>query len=274
VTVKAGYQVEQREGFWLYFEEQDKAVAEVASLALQRTLKHAQDRWGLSTPEDLHMVIMTGWRSYLLATAPLLSKIQLFLFYPLWVGRVKRTWIYAGGWQNRFGRRNVVGVKPPRLIETADRRMGRMVYVEVEDMTEKLRHMVYHEATHACTSHLRLPAWFNEGIAMLSTDELTGIMTVKPETVETLDRGAVVTKTRQVRSHDPETLVPHYVRGYWITRYYEEKHPGLLTELLKKYLGRAELESRLAQAEGITREQFWTEIEGKVKAHFRENPLE
>ncbi len=272
MSVRAGYQVERREGYWLYFEEQDRGTAEEACLALERTLAFANSRWGLKAPDHLYMVLMTGWWSYMMATAPLISRVSMMLLYPLWAGRVRRTWKFAGGWQNRFNRRCVVGIKPPRLIEVSDRSMGRRVYVDVPDVIEKMRHMVYHEVIHACAAHLRLPAWLNEGLAMLSVDDIVGRVTVQSATLETLDRGQALSKGRQVVKLDPDTLVAHYVRGYWITRYFDETQPNLLRELLKGYLGRGGLETRLAEAAGLSRERFWLEIEGKVKAHFMANP--
>lgn len=271
MIVKAGYQVERRDGYWLYCEEQDRVVAEEACLALERTLQFARTRWGLKAPSDLHVVMMTGWQSYMLAAAPLVSKVSMLLVYPLWVGRVRRTWKFAGGWQNRFGRRCVVGVKPPRIIEISDRSVGRRVYVDVPDVTEKMRQIVYHEVIHACAAHLRLPAWFNEGLAMVSVDGIVSWNTVQTATLETLDRGLSLAKGRQIVKLDPDTLVAHYVRGYWITRYLDETQPNLLPDLLKTVLGRRELETRLAKACGLPPERFLAQIEGKVKAHFQAN---
>lgn len=262
------YQVERRDGYWLYLEERDRAEAEEACKALEIALRANQMRWGLSAPPDLRLVIMTGWWSYIMAAAPLGYKISLILSYPLYARRVARTWKVAGGWQNRYFRRQVVGIKPPRLLEAANRSLGKQVYVQVEDMTEKMRHMVYHEVTHACTSRLNLPAWLNEGLAMITVDKIAGWQTVQGATVEKLGLSPTVMKGRVVRSVDPQMLVPYYVRGYWITRYYDETQPGLLGRLLGRYLGRAAIETTLAQAVGLTREQFWNEIEGKVKAYF------
>ncbi len=183
------YQAEQRSGYHLYYEERDRAEAEQACLALETALRYNRQRWGFPTPRDLHMVIMTGWWSYILAAAPPGAKVSLILSYPLWAGRVRRIWKFTGGWQNRYGRRFVIGIKPPRLIAAADRSLGRRIYVDVDDMVEKMRHMVYHEITHACAAHLRLPAWLNEGLAMLSVDGIAGWRTVQPATVELLDRG-------------------------------------------------------------------------------------
>lgn len=266
------YQVEQRSGYRLYFEEQDRGEAEQACRALELALSYNRRRWGLQPPQDLHMVIMTGWWSYILAAAPLASKVFLTLVYPLWVRRVRRTWKFAGGWQNRYGRRFAVGIKPPRLLAIADRSMGRRVYVDVPDLGEKMRHTIYHEVTHACAAHLRLPAWLNEGLAMLTVDGIVGWRTVQSATLETLDSGAAVTRGRHMARLDPDTVVALYTRGYWICRYYEETHAGLLGGLLKRPLGRVEIESRLAGAVGLPRERFWAEIDRVVRDHFRANP--
>jgi hypothetical protein len=155
------------------------------------------------------------------------------------------------------------------LIAAADRSLGRRVYVDVEDLNEKMRHMVYHEAAHACAAHLRLPAWLNEGLAMLTVDGIAGWQTVQPATVELLDRGFPVTKGRRMVNLDPDAVVALYTRGYWITRYFFETRPALMQELLERPLGRAKIEARLAQELGLPRERFWAEVEGIVKRHFR-----
>lgn len=262
------YLVEQRGGYRLYYEEQDRAEAREACLALERALSAVRLRWGLLAPRDLHMVIMTGWWSYILTGAPPAAVAGLLLSFPLWYGRIRRTWRFTGGWQNRFGRRFVIGIKPPRLIAAADRSLGRRVYVDVDDLTEKMRHMVYHEAAHACAAHLRLPAWLNEGLAMLTVDSIAGCQTVRAETLELLGRGFPPVSGRRMASLNPDAVVALYARGYWITRYFAEAHPALLAELLQRPRGRAEIESWLAEALGLPRERFWSEVEEVVRRYF------
>ncbi len=266
------YQDEQRSGYRVYFEEQDRAEAGQACQALELGLGCIQRRWRLQPPSDLHMVMMTGWWSYILAAAPPAWIIYLILTYPLWAWRVRRTWKFVGGWQNRYGSRFVLGVKPPRLLAVADRSMGRRVYVDVPDLSEKMRHMIYHEVTHACAAHLRLPAWLNEGLAMLTVDGIVGWRTVQPGTVEMLNRGAAVTRGRHMARLDPDSVVALYTRGYWICRYYEETHPGLLGGLLQRPLGRRKIEALLAKALNLPPERFWTDIDRVVKGYFQANP--
>ena len=51
------------------------------------------------------------------------------------------------------------GVKPPRLVQLADRRAGDQIFVKEKDIGEKVQSITCHELAHAFTSHLRLPAW-------------------------------------------------------------------------------------------------------------------
>lgn len=262
------YQIEQRSGYRLYYEETDRAVAEQACRALERALSCNRQQWGFESPRDLHMVIMTGWWSYITAAAPPGAKAALALSYPLWAGRIRRTWKFTGGWQNRYGRRFVIGIKPPRLIAAADRSLGRRIYLDVEDLDEKMRQVVYHEVTHACAAHLRLPAWLNEGLAMLTTDILAGMQTVQPGTLELLGGGIPFSGGRRLASLNPDAIAALYARGYWITRYLSEARPALLLELLKRPLGRGMIESRLAEALNLPHERLWADIEMLVREHY------
>ena len=38
--------------------------------------------------------------------------------------------------------------------------------MHVPNLLEKIQHLTCHELVHACTAHLRLPFWLNEGIAV------------------------------------------------------------------------------------------------------------
>ena len=191
--------------------------------------------------------------------------------FPLWYGRVSKMWTYAGGWVQRYGRRIAVGIKPPRLIRVSDRSIGELIFVPEKDPEHKLQSVTCHELTHAFTSHLKLPMWLNEGLAMVTVDGMVGAPTVKPETLDTLRTSsgkAGMGSYGKLRAGDTQGLVYHTVRGYWITRYIEEVHPGLIGRLLTQRQSHSALETELASELGQDRTGFWSSIDKVVVAHF------
>jgi hypothetical protein len=214
---------------------------------------------------------MTSWLGFLRKSAPWYWWLLAGAGMPLWIPRIRKVWKFAGGWTQRYGRRSAVGIKPPRLIEESDRTIGRLIFVHEEDLRVKLQHITCHELVHACTGHLTLPTWLNEGLAMLGVDEYLEKPTVRPETIEFLRDGRRCRGTRRKRYlplGDRDALVYHYVSGYWLTRYLHETRPDLLRRLLAQRRSRKVLESDLAAAFGKSRKRFWREIDGMVAAHF------
>jgi hypothetical protein len=184
---------------------------------------------------------------------------------PLCVLRVRKLWQSAGGWAQAYGKRRAVGVKPPRLVQLGDKSIGDRVFVRVDDVREKVQHNTCHELVHAFTAHLKLPAWLNEGLAMVTVDRYVGRPTVRCETLEALERRCQETdveRKRKMRVGDEGWVAYHYVRGYWLTRYLEETRPGLLKGLLSRHHGHRELESKIAAAYGMEPEEFWEDIDG------------
>jgi len=124
-----------------------------------------------------------------------------------------------------------------------------------------------HELVHAFTSHLRLPVWLHEGLAMLTVDRFLGRPTVQAETIEALAHSpgaASPGRYPRFTTQDPHAIVYLYVRGYWLTRYIEETRPGLLKSLLTRRYRHDELESQIASAFSMGRDEFWRRIDGMV----------
>jgi hypothetical protein len=192
---------------------------------------------------------------------------------PLWAFRAKKTWSLAGGWEQRYGQRRAVGVKPPRLLQLADRRIGERIFVKEENIGEKVQSITCHELTHAFTSHLRLPTWLKEGLAMVMVDRFFEKPTVQHETLAVLERSSDKHSPgghQKLRVGDEVALVYLYTRGYWLTRYIEESRPGLLKDLLSRRCQHDELESRIATAYEKRLEEFWDEIDGVLVSHFEQ----
>jgi hypothetical protein len=216
---------------------------------------------------------MTSWQRFLFHSAPWHWRILLAVTIPLWVFRVRKIWRFAGGWVQRYGARLAVGIKPPRILQQADRSIGAQIFVPEKEIDEKVEQVTCHELVHAFTAHLRLPMWLNEGLAMVTVDRLSGAPTVRLETVESLDepaRGSGPESYRSVQRKDKEALVYHVVRGYWLTRYIEETQPDLLQGLLAQRQSHSALEVQVATALGMDRDEFWRRIDGIVASHFRQ----
>ncbi|MHC4943280.1 MAG: hypothetical protein ACYTG7_09710 [Planctomycetota bacterium] len=259
-------------GLTLWYETGEKETADLVRPVVEKTVQLTRSRWGVETPEDLHFHVMTSWLGFLFRAPPWLWRIYLGISLPLWFSRVKKLWRYAGGWSQQFGARHVAAVKPARLIEQADRSLGQRIFVQEENIEEKVRHTACHELTHALTSQLKLPNWLNEGLAMVGVDRCFEKSTVQPATLDLLEGGKKtgdqVIKLR-ITEGRKDAIVQLYVRGYWTTRFLDEAHPDLLKSVLSGRRSHEALEAELAAGLGVDRAAFWEQTLGCAAAHFK-----
>ncbi len=254
----------------LYFEAGEEAAADLIGRACERGLDLLLDLWGLEAPAECWVYVMTSWPRVLFHAAPWPWRIYLGATLPLRYASIQRVWAMAGGWAFRYGRRQVVGIKPPRLLGAVDAGLRERIFVRRE-VDEWVQHNTCHELAHVCSDHLRLPAWLREGLAMVTVDRFAGIPTVRTETL-----GSLVTQSRGTRpqerpgalSSDPDGLVYLAVRGYWITRYLAEVYPGLLREQLARRLPHEALEGALAAGMALDSAEFWPQIDALATSHF------
>lgn len=258
-------------GLTLFFEAEERDGAESVRQACEKSVRLIHRSWGLETPGDCRVYIMTSWLRAPFQSAPWPWKVLLVLLLPFWAPRARKVWPYAGGWEQQYGDRRTVGVKPTRLITLGDSSIGDRIFVPEEDVTAKVQGVTCHELVHAFSSHLGLPAWLKEGLAMVTVDRFFERATVRHETLEALERSSPETSTggrEKLPVGDQDALVYQYVRGYWLTRYLEETRPGLLKGLLSRRYSRDELEGEVATAYGKEREEFWDEIDREIVSHF------
>jgi len=240
-------------GLTLFFDAEEQDTVELIGQACAKSMRVIQEHWKLDIPKDCRIYIMTSWFGFMFRSAPWPWKILLAVTMPLWVLRAKKIWPLVGGWEQRYGRRRVVGVKPPRLVRLADKRIGDRIFVKEEDANEKVRSITCHELTHAFTSHLQLPAWLKEGLAMVMVDKFFEEPTVQYETLKVLEHSSdkhTFGRRQKLRVGDGNALVYLYARGYWLTRYIEETLPGLLKDLLSRRCQHNELQDKIATAYG------------------------
>lgn len=258
-------------GLTLYFDAEDREAAGLIGRACERSVEVIRAHWGLETPEDCRVYVMSSLLHFVFASAPWSWRLLLGATFPLWYFRQRAIWPYAGGYEQRYGRRRAVGVKPPRLMQESDASVGARVFVQTAGIEEKVERTTCHELAHAFVSHLNLSAWLKEGHAMVTVDRTMGKPTVQQETLEALARHATKATTagyRKVSMQDPDAAVYLYTRGYWITRYLDETQPDLLRSLLRRRQSHSAVETAVAAALGLEREALWKEIDQMVIDHF------
>ncbi len=238
-----------------------------------RALQLCQEIWGLGPPQDCHIYVMTSWLGFVFQSAPWHWRILLGATMPLWCFRARRTWPYSAAWTQRYGRRVAIGVKPPRLLESSDRSIGVRMYAEEKDMRVNVRHVTCHELVHACSAHLQLPMWLNEGIATVTVDRFLDKPTIRSETLEYmkgfLPKAAPPTY-RELSRMGVEAIAYHGMRGYWLVRYLEEQHPGFLKRMFSFHQDPKETDREMVAELRMEPGRFWGEIDDLVANHYME----
>jgi hypothetical protein len=261
-------------GLTLFFDHNEQEAAKLIGQACKQSIEIIHTCWSLGTPEDCRVYVMTSWLRFLFHAPPWPYRVLVAATLPLWYLRARKLWALAGGWHQQFGQRRAVGVKPPRLLQVADTRIGTRIFVQEDNLREKVRRNACHELTHAFTSHLALPMWLNEGLAMVTVDRFAGQQTVQPESIQTLAQSSQDTgpgRYRQLRGAEMDDLMTyHCVRGYWLTRYLEDTRPDLLRDLLRQRCSPGALESQVAAAYGMELGEFWKSIDDIIVSYLRE----
>jgi hypothetical protein len=263
-------------GLRLFYDAEQQEAARMVRMACEGSVRLFHQRWELAAPEDCRVYVMTSWLSFLFHSAPWHWKVYLALTLPLVARRASRIWPYAGGWSLQFGRRRVVGVKPPHLIQSANRKLGEQIFTQDRDLSEKVQTITCHELVHAFTFHLKLPTWLQEGLATLAMEYYLDRHIVRRETLESLLHPSpphTVSATEKLRVEDPQALIAQYVRGYWLTRYIEETRPQMLKDLLSKRHKREEIEEKVASAFGKDRGDFWKNVDEELRSVWEKSVL-
>ena len=261
-------------GVNIYYAAADEKTVELLCAACETSFQTIQATWQLPVPEDCRVYLMDSWPRCVFLGAPLASQILLGLTLPIWYRDFRMRWEYAGGWSQRYGQRQVVGIKTPRLIAGATNALGESLFVQEVDVEKKYLSIVCHELTHACTDHLRLPSWLNEGLAMVSVDRCLEKQTVLEETLSLLESapgdGQPIEKL-DLTALTRQQVILLYVRGYWLTRYLQETHSDLICELLTAQMASGEIEVRIAKDLNLSRDRFWQEADELLVQHYCRN---
>jgi hypothetical protein len=141
------------------------------------------------------------------------------------------------------------------------------MFVEEKDVKVNVQHVTCHELVHACSAHLKLPTWLNEGIATVTADRFLGKPTIRRETLAFVrdfqPKGAPPTY-RELSRMDGEAIAYHGVRGYWLVRYLEENRPGFLRRMFSLGQNGRTIEQEMIAELGMEPESFWSEIDGVI----------
>jgi len=259
-------------GITLNYDSSESQSVELVRGACEKGLAVIRKCWGLEPPPGCAVYIMTSWLRFVFQSAPWHRRVLLALFFPLWCFKAMKVWKSAGGWVQGYGQAPAVGIKPPRLMASADRSVGDRLFVRDVDTEDEVREVTCHELTHACSNHLRLPTWLHEGLAMVSVDMLRGRPSVRSDTLDLIAAQSVkASLSGYPRSSlkDADAWICLYARGYWLTRYITDEHPELFPELLARRRPHRDIEEETASAFGLDHEEFWSGIDEVLVAHFK-----
>ena len=259
------------ENIAVIYDSPDRETASLVGDAVSQTLSLVQTSWGLGAPHRCRIYLMTSWWGFIFQSAPWTWKILLAITFPLWCFRARRTWPYSAAWTQAYGKYIAIGIKPPHLLEASDKSIGLKIFVREDDMRLKIRHLTCHELTHACSAHLKFPAWLNEGLAVVTVDRLLAKPTIRTDTLEMLRSHEPFEKPptyRQLSRSNMQTIAYHAVISYWLVHYLEEVRPGFLKRLLTSTPQPSMFDRDIAGELGMDPGSFWREIPTVLASHY------
>jgi hypothetical protein len=267
------------DGIQLRYPPAEAETAGWISAAIPRSIQLVEELWGLAPPQDCRIWVMTSPVRFVFQSAPWPWRLLLGSTFPFWLGRLLRTWPISAAWTQRYGERVAIGIKPPRLLELNQQakeirqQIGGKIYVEIDDPNIKVQQVTCHELVHACSASLKLPTWLNEGIATLTADHLLDSPTIRQDTlsfVRDFQPKAAPPSYRAMSRMDGKAIAYHGVRGYWLVRYLQAEHSGLLKRLFSLHTDGNELEAAILREQALDPDHFWQEIDTRVAAYFEE----
>jgi len=246
-----------------------QADAGVIADAVRDSVPVIEGMWPLRRPRWAKVVVWTDWLDGYRKGLPWYQRMLLPLMRKRIDGYGKRLWKLVGGITLRTVPPAVL-VKPPRLLEEADVRLGEKLFVRLDDITDRVRSVTCHELVHAYATGKGLSPWLNEGLAMLTVDRFFGFDTVKPQTLELYVGGVdpPISSYLSLPKLTDSELVRLYARGYWITRYLHERHPDTLSKMVRKRYSNGDRERQIARAVGVPRRRLWEQMDSIVFDHF------
>jgi hypothetical protein len=197
-----------------------------------RAVDFLQNSWQFAIP-NCQVYVTPRWQTIYLEQPPLVWKMMYRLGLSILKNRRERLetlWQRSAGWFQRYGKLNFIAIKPLAYFQMV--RLEQSPLYKPMNAPQKFSNTLVHELTHAFTAHLKLPLWLNEGVALLAAEQALGYGGLREGTLELLHNPRKSISYFKLPSLAGEDFFYHYAKGYWLTRYLEEK--GGLETLLKK----------------------------------------
>jgi hypothetical protein len=256
------------------FNKDEKDTAELVVKTCDGAIRVIQENLGLTPPKDCQIYIMTSWFRFIFQSAPWTWRLLLGVTIPLWSFRARKTWRYSVAWTQRYGTKVAIGMKPQRLLEQSGRDVTPRFFIRETDPKINIQQVTCHELVHACSSHLTLPMWLNEGLAIFTAEQFIRKPLIKSETLEMIKvfyPKSAPPSYKMLARMDMEKIAYHTIRGYWIVKYLETAYTGLLISLLSQHLDSSLIDRRLATELKIEPFSLWDKIDEFVVSYFEMN---
>lgn len=218
-----------------HMDEPSKETESLLSEACCEAVDFLQSTWSLQKP-NCHVYVTSRWQTIMLEQPPLLHRNLRKAFFTIRPKRrtlMDNLWARSAGWFQRYGKLCLIAIKP--LSEFQKMNLANNQLYTPMTYKEKFSNTLVHELTHAFTAHLKLPLWLNEGIALLTAEKALGYGIVKRETLEYLTTPQKSLSYYQLPKLSNDKFLYQYAKGYWLTRYLQERHEDVLKQLLSKW---------------------------------------
>ena len=183
--------------------------------------------------------------------------------------RARAGWNISAGLVQDSGRWYSLIIKPPQTAQSANREIGRRIWIDSLSQEEYIRLTCCHEMAHVFTFHLKYPSWFNEGLAMLFEEKYLGKQVIRTDTLKTIEDSV----SRHIsRVNQVDYCVLLYSRAYWRVRLIADTQPEILGLLLSSKYTHAGFKKLIAQEFGYNVKQFWkhNEFDSLVLRYYSE----
>ena len=251
-------------GVPVFHRAQDRDVARQLGEAADQATQFLRRYWNLEPPAHYRIYVMDSLIAFRLHAAPRHLRLLLGLLLPLWYRNAMKLWPRVGGLTEPYQSSPAIGIKPPRLQETADRSLSEQYMLHEPDVSTRLRGMLCHELMHAFTAHLSLPMWLNEGLALLSVERFLKKPIIRPDAAALLKprgEGKPPSNYRRISHLDNGQLAYDYARAYYITRLLDETQAPFLRDLLAERRKDDDIRRLIGRRLPIRRRCFWQDID-------------
>ena len=124
-------------GLTLYYDAAEREAVDDIVIACDRSVETISSSWQLEAPQDCRVYILTTWPRCVFQGAPFGSQLILGLTLPLWYTEFIKRWHFSGGWSQRYGDRQVVGIKSPRLLALTPEPIGESIFIKEDNLEQK-----------------------------------------------------------------------------------------------------------------------------------------